>query len=111
MTDQEARDEREALRSRLEREFGPFLAHWPSDPDRFFGQAADAILADGYRKHPEPEWEYGRVAHPALVVDGIRRGEVYAEALSDTPGNVDYQRRNGWAIVRRTKAGPWEPAP
>lgn len=39
-------DEREALATRLEREFGSFLAHWPADPARFFRQAADGVMSD-----------------------------------------------------------------
>jgi hypothetical protein len=53
--------ERDALAQKLEREFGSFLAHWPSDPDRFFGGSADSLLAwmreNGYEKRglcPQP---------------------------------------------------------
>ena len=40
--------DREALARQLEREFGSFLARWPADPDRFFGQAADGLIRAGW---------------------------------------------------------------
>ena len=39
-------DIRAALVALLAKEFGPFLPHGPHDPQRFYGGAADAILAE-----------------------------------------------------------------
>ena len=36
---------REEVSDRLKWEFRPFLAHSPAHPNRFWGQAADAVLA------------------------------------------------------------------
>ena len=36
---------RDEIKTVLQREFGPFLAHDPANPDRFWGQSADAVLA------------------------------------------------------------------
>jgi|GEM_PF-6538710 len=52
MNDQEARDEREAMALHL----------WDEGlvrPEGLAFQVVDAFLAAGYRKRPEPEWEYG----------------------------------------------------
>lgn len=103
MTGQEPRDdEREALARRLEREFGSFLAQWPADPDRFFGQAADGLIRDGYRKNREPEYEYG-----------LRADDGDEEPWSDVSADPDFLT-DGWVpdgshFVRRVKAGPWVP--
>ena len=68
------------------------------------GYAADAILAAGYRKHPEPEWEYGI------------RAEGDTEPWSDHSDDLDWLLDNASGnmgmsdyAVQRTKAGPWEP--
>lgn len=55
----------------------------------------------------KPEWEYGRItktqwAHP-------RMDEPSVTILANTEGNIEYQRNLGYMIVRRKKAGPWEP--
>ncbi len=46
-------EEREALAWLLEREFGLFLANSPYNPGRFYGIAADAVIAAGWRRVPE----------------------------------------------------------
>lgn len=46
MTDEQQKpDVRGELKRLLDSEFGPFLAHSPFNPERFWGGAADAILA------------------------------------------------------------------
>lgn len=126
MTNQETRDEeREERRlTMLERDMDrriwaalePYLeSHIDLDlnnPDEnvaFFCMVDDiaaSLEIAGYRKHPEPEWEYGRItktqwSHP-------RMDEPSVTVLANTEGNVEYQRNLGYMIVRRVKAGPWE---
>lgn len=49
--------------------------------------------------------EYGRISKTQWAA-GISNATV----LSDTPGNVDYQRDLGYVIVKRIKAGDWAEA-
>ena len=63
-------------------------------------RAADAILAAGYRKHPEPEWEYAHSANGYWSEDETEfTAEDYYD-VSDEPQG---------ALACRTKPGPWEP--
>lgn len=65
---------------------------------------ADAIMSRfAVTLKDETEWEYGR-AKPGWPVPHV-------DVLSDTPGNVEYQREHGFTIFRRRKPGPWELVP
>jgi len=104
MTGQEARDdEREALAEVLARAYSasPYRdAHL---------RGADAILAAGYRKHPEPEWEYA-VHH--VSADGWPTFRIHADEQS---AKADFSTCGmNCALVRRTPGarvdpGPWVP--
>lgn len=52
------------------------------------------------------EWEYGRITKTQWHNPRMRDHSI--QVLADTPGNIEYQRANGYMIVRRRKAGPWE---
>lgn len=59
----------------------------------------------------EPEWEHGAISATALQV-ARRQGWVPNVAImSNTPGSVEYQREQGYVILRRTRAGEWEEVP
>lgn len=67
-------------------------------------EAADAVLAllagRGYRKHPEPDWEY------AIQYEGYRPmpvGKIEAEILTQLRPDL------GGRLLRRRAAGPWVP--
>ncbi|MFF2631978.1 hypothetical protein ACFVR6_03755 [Microbacterium sp. NPDC058021] len=128
MTDQEARDEREALRNDIARTIhdGPSAVielatmmiaphSWEECPHKatYLGDA-DALVAAGYRKHPEPEVEYEVTysSPQAPSIDGYR-----LRCSSGILPTLDAAEQ--WAAVvdnprvqMRTKAvpaGPWVP--
>lgn len=125
-TGQEARqDGREALARVLGEELG---WDWEAVPEeRIPGSAeilldlADAILAAGYRKQPEPDWEYGASVH--LVDDGVDiemhtlpwdDRDQAAQVVAD--GNADQGPEEPlviqYVLVKRTaaiRAGEWVP--
>ena len=112
MNDQEARDERDALQRLIytfeTRDLGDNLAITTRDSYTL----ADAILAAGYRKQPEPEWEYAR---RYSEMDGSPRYRTISEA--DAKARMpDGHRSDGsdywnYVTVRRQVyvPGPWEP--
>ena len=126
MNEHEARDEREALQRLIytfeTTDLGDNLAITTRDSYAL----VDAILAAGYRKHPEPEtWTEYRSAVVYLAADGAvgsmretgpTRHTLEAareDALNDEPG-LDVQDDEppvARAIVARTRfePGPWEP--
>ncbi len=77
-------DEREALKAILWEWLGPIEA----DGDEM-GAFADAILAAGYRKHPEPEITDAEVARLQGVIAEVRKAWWTATEYNDA-GNVVY---------------------
>ena len=121
MNEQEAHDERVELRRILAEQglddngFSPHS--WRCEhPDRYpdactcVADIIDAILAAGYRKQPEPEWEYGT----ALVGAS---GEIWDEEPSESleaalevvagsnSESTQYPDESPCVVVRRSK---WE---
>jgi hypothetical protein len=76
-------------------------AFWTEAPQRLLHQLADALEAAHSQKGAEPEWEYARKAP----------GD--DEPWSDVSEDLDsLMESNGFiygVLVRRRKAGPWEP--
>lgn len=105
MTEHEARDdEREALiTAAYNRVTGQGDEGW--NPDTILTALGD--LYDAARKHPEPEWEYGRITKTQWSYP--RMDDASVTVLANTEGNIEYQRNLGYMIVRRAKAGPWTP--
>ena len=111
MNEQEARDdEREALAQVIANAFFAMQAgqEWNAEgtsysqpvPSGGDMDLAVSILAAGYRKHPEPEWEYAHSANGYWNRDETEfTAEGYYDVGDDARG----------AIARRTKPGPWEP--
>lgn len=88
MSNQEARDEREA------QGWAEAEAYAIDTPPSQRAETMDAFMtgwrtADRTRKHPEPEWEYGVIGPTGRMVN-----------------NGDYRVQQ---THRRRKAGPWEP--
>lgn len=67
---------------------------------------SDSLIAAGYRRHPEPEWEYGvrDVGSRDVFTDVYESVE---DMIDDFDGAVAVQ--SGEEMVKRTKAGPWVP--
>lgn len=87
------------------REFGPYVENTVGYTLVMEIMRLNAALSRAAA--PEPEWEYGR-AHPGVWKRAPGVGVV---VLADTPGNREPQEAEGYLIVRRRKAGPWEPLP
>ena len=106
MSDQEARDE---LAQTLREVYLTTPATRGGSIPKWLA-VADAVIAAGYRKHPEPEWEYAR---RYSEMDG----SFYCRTISEADVKArkpDGHRSDGSAYwnyvdVRRTVAGPWEP--
>ena len=102
MNEREARDEREALANViLETTYQPTWGECL--------RTADAVLAwmrdQGYRKHPEPEWEYGIARLPS--------GYGFVAEMGEESARASVRREPGeWVLMHRAKAiqaGLWEP--
>lgn len=70
-----------------------------------------AVRAAGYRKAPEPQWEY---AQSEVLDDGTVAFGSPVETLEEAIRRRDVDRMSyPWpeeiGVGRRTKAGPWEP--
>ena len=106
MNEQEARDEREALADVLMSDGVRITAAMGRD---YALVEADAVLAwmrdQGYRKHPEPEWEYGIARLPS--------GYGFVAEMGEESARASVRREPGeWVLMHRAKAiqaGLWEP--
>lgn len=115
MTDQEARDERARIEQSNEVAgivFDQVKLAWPDlHPvlDLRYG-IADALWAAGYRKQPEPEWEYAtaRPTWPSVPVNRYRDRDSALRAVEHPPVG---ERPGGWIAIQRqvVKPGPWAP--
>ena len=78
-------DMRETLVKSLEREFGSYLDHPPHNPERFWGQAADAVLSALKASIEDLEGESYRSGHAEGYDDGYGSGysEGYDVGLKD----------------------------
>ena len=113
MTDQEARDEREALADVLMSDGVRITAAMGRD---YALVEADAVLAwmrdQGYRKHPEPEWEYGTAlrASEGTIWDFEVDTEQHALAHVAECDISDHTPGESCVVVHRAVTyGPWEP--
>ena len=114
MTDQEARDEREALIAEAsdliayhlrEQEFDPrYRSRTPAEQAELIGRLVAAL-----REHPEPEWEYGAQHAQGVAVAWSREEAERAVAgfLAREP-RLQLHARGRVRLLRRVKAGPWE---
>lgn len=116
MTGQETRDEWASEVDPLAERIKPALAGYNLTRDQVSviqrEAAAFALFwmrENGYRKHPEPEWEYG-------VWNGLGHFRYFAPTLAAARQAIEEERRGfvtnpKRVIKRRTKreAGPWLP--
>ena len=108
VTDQEARDELADLVESVGVYIPGSHGHDYINPNR----AADAIIAAGYRKHSEPEWEYGTAlrASEGTIWDFEVDTEQHALAHVAECDISDHTPGESCVVVRRAVTyGPWEP--
>lgn len=100
-------DEREALVARLRDHAAgiDLLAHGTSQEGFDMRSAADLLESGACRQGPiTDDWEYGIRPVDDEVPLGVSPMPTL-EAAQTRANNI----RGGWVIVRRRKAGPWEP--
>lgn len=121
MTDQEARDELRRIMAEQGFDVEGATPHgWRCEhPDRYpgyctcVGDMIDAVLAAGYRKHPEPEWEweYGTALRTAdgSLWDFEPDSKPHAFAHVAECDVSDHSDGESCVVVRRpVTRGPWE---
>ena len=86
-------------------------------PDRYPGgctcvaEIIDDIIAAGYRKRPEPEWEYGAgyEAYNGVEMRWFSMGGEAYTVREAAENEVARFRDPLVRLVRRTRPGPWVP--